>query len=159
MKVSAYLDIETSFLGDITIIGIHIPHQPTIQWIRPQLNPALLLESLQGIGILKTYNGSRFDLPVIQRKLGVDLKSLFPHDDLMYRCWKLNLKGGLKSVERQLGLSRASAGVDGLMAMALWDAWERQGNQQALDQLLAYNRDDVELLPYVESALQEREQQ
>jgi uncharacterized protein YprB with RNaseH-like and TPR domain len=150
---SAYLDIETSFRGAITVIGIFRPGEETVQWVGERITVANLLASLDGVATLKTYNGSRFDLPVIRQRMGLDLTGLFNHQDLMYACWKLGLKGGLKSVERQLGLKRETAGVDGMMAMQLWALWEEQGDEAALKKLLHYNREDVELLREVECLL------
>ena len=90
-----------------------------------------------------TYNGSRFDLPFIKAKLGVDLKPCFKHTDLMYDCWRNDLKGGLKAVERKLGIGRELKGVDGRMAVQLWWDYANNNDQQALQTLLAYNREDV----------------
>jgi uncharacterized protein YprB with RNaseH-like and TPR domain len=153
---AAYLDIETSLRGEITVIGIHRPGQGTVQLVGEQITVALLLQALEHIDTLKTYNGARFDLPVIQKRLGLDLVSLFNHCDLMFTCWKQGLKGGLKAVERQLGIVRVSAGIDGIMAMQLWDQWERTRDREALDRLLQYNREDVELLAEVEIRLHSR---
>lgn len=149
----AYLDIETSFRGGITIIGLHWPGRATLQLVGAEVTPANLLEALAGTAVLKTYNGARFDLPVIRQRLGLDLNPLFRHEDLMLKCWQHRLKGGLKAVERQLGISRKSAGIDGWQAMRLWAAWEQSGERASLEALLLYNREDVELLPEVERRL------
>ena len=90
-----------------------------------------------------SYNGSRFYLPFINAKLAVDLKNCFKHTDLMYNCWGKNLKGGLKVVEQKLGIRRILKGVDGRMAVLLWWDYINNDNQQALDTLLAYNKEDV----------------
>lgn len=152
-----YLDIETAYDGGITVIGLFRPGRGTLQLVGPDVTALNLLDALSDASVIKTYNGGRFDLPVIKRRLGVDLKALFEHHDLMYLCWRHALKGGLKAVERQLGLARESAGVDGMMAMQLWAAWERNGDSAALKLLLRYNQEDVELLAEVERCLRERE--
>lgn len=156
-KHQVYLDIETSYTGAITIIGLYAPRTGTRQLVGGKVTAFNLLDALREVELIKTYNGDRFDLPVIQQKLGIDLKALYQHDDLMYRCWRQNLKGGLKAVERQLGLERQTQGVDGLQAMALWAEWEGLGNRQALERLLLYNREDVELLEQVEFRLEKLE--
>jgi uncharacterized protein len=156
-KRTVYLDIETSYEGAITIIGLYTPWVGTQQLVGGEVTAFNLLEALRESEVIKTYNGDRFDLPVIQQKLGVDLKALFPHDDLMYRCWRQKLKGGLKAVEVQLGLKRQTQGVDGLQAMALWAEWKSQGRRESLEKLLLYNREDVELLEQVESRLEKLE--
>jgi uncharacterized protein YprB with RNaseH-like and TPR domain len=155
---SAYLDIETSYQGKMTVIGVHYPGRGTRQLVGEEITALNLLDLLQPAGVIKTYNGDRFDLPVIKQQLGLDLKKLWPHQDIMYRCWALNLKGGLKAVERQLGLQRETEGVDGLQAMSLWSEWLETGNRQALNLLLHYNREDVELLVLVEQRLRQREE-
>jgi uncharacterized protein YprB with RNaseH-like and TPR domain len=157
-STSAYLDIETTYEHEISVVGIFRPGRGTLQLVGRDVKPVNLLDALGDAAVIKTYNGSRFDLPVIRQRLGLDLQSLYPHLDLMYTCWRHKLKGGLKAVERQLGLIRQSAGVDGLDAMRLWANWTRGQDRQALDLLLLYNREDVELLAEVERCLQYREQ-
>jgi uncharacterized protein YprB with RNaseH-like and TPR domain len=61
----------------------------------------------------------------------------------MYACWRNQLKGGLKAVERRLGIERQLTNVDGYMAVQLWWEYVNTGNPDALDILLAYNREDV----------------
>ena len=150
---SAYLDIETSYQGHITVVGVHRPGRPTRQLVAPDIEAGGLFDAIGEAEVIKTYNGSRFDLPVIRLQLGVDLASLYRHEDLMFRCWRRGLKGGLKAVERRLGILRATAGVDGMEAMRLWQAWIAQGSREALERLLHYNREDVELLVEVEKRL------
>jgi uncharacterized protein len=145
MRPIAFLDIETSWEKTITIIGIYRSGQGTIQLIAPEISRPLLLEALAGIEQLFTYNGTGFDLRVIQQHLGVHLAEKVPHRDLMYDCWKRKLKGGLKGVERTLGIHRDTDGVDGLQAMNLWAAHQK-GNREALELLLRYNREDCENL-------------
>ena len=102
-----------------------------------------MLKSLKGVDELCTYNGSRFDLPFIETKLRVDLKQRFKHTDLMYDCWRQGLKGGLKVVEKLLGIQRRLTGVDGYMAVQLWYDYVNYKNRQALRMLLDYNEEDV----------------
>lgn len=146
----AYLDIETTSLdpasGDLTVIGFHRDdgdEQRMIQLVGDEISAARLLEALRQVQILYTYNGSQFDLPYIKAKLGVDLAKHCTHHDLMYDCWQRNLYGGLKAVERQLGIERKSAGIDGSMAVRLWLQYKFYGSREALTALLMYNREDV----------------
>ena len=57
-------------------------------------------------------------------------------------------KGGLKRIERQIGISREDEieGMSGYDAVRLWREWRTRKNQAALDLLLAYNRADIENL-------------
>lgn len=150
MKYRAYLDIETTGLGrnysDLTVIGIGLERSrkcQVIQLIEGNLYEEKLLDSLEGVDEIYTYNGSRFDLPFIKAKLGVDLNVCFKHTDLMYDCWRHNLKGGLKVVERLLGIKRNLTGVDGYVAVQLWFDYINNNNKQALRMLLEYNQEDV----------------
>ena len=150
MKYRAYLDIETTGLSrhyaDITVIGIALEKSrkcSLVQLIEDDLYVQKLLESLEGVDEIYTYNGSRFDLPFIKVRLGVDLNRCFKHTDLMYDCWKQNLKGGLKVVEKLLNIKRKLTDVDGYMAVQLWFDYMNNNDKNALRILLDYNREDV----------------
>ena len=145
----AYLDIETTGLSslcdDITVIGIYLVNgsdSRLVQLVGEKVSRDNLLEALEGVHTIYTYNGSRFDLPFIQTSLGLDLTDGYDHHDLMYDCWRNNLYGGFKSVERQLSIHRQLQGIGGLEAIWLW--WKYQnGDRKALATLLKYNEEDV----------------
>jgi len=148
--VKAYLDIETTGLSpsssELTVIGIHRENadgKETTQLVGDEISRSSLMEALQDVTVLYTYNGSRFDLPYINAKLKVDLTEHYRHEDLMYACWKRNLRGGLKSVERQLGIRRKLTDVDGWVAVQLWQNYINHDDEEALDKLLKYNEEDV----------------
>ena len=150
MKYRAYLDIETTGLSssyaDLTVIGIALEKNRTyqvVQLIEDDLYQEKLLDSLKGVDEIYTYNGSRFDFPFINAKLGVNLNECFKHTDLMYDCWRHKLKGGLKVVERLLGIKRILTEVDGYVAVQLWFDYVNNNNKQALRTLLEYNEEDV----------------
>ena len=150
MKYRAYLDIETTGFSrydcDLTIIGIALENGrkcQVVQLLEFSLSKNRLLKALKGVNEIYTYNGSRFDLPFIEAKLGVNLKECFKHTDLMYDCWRQNLKGGLKVVERLLGINRKLKEVDGYIAVLLWYDYVNDNNQKALQALLTYNEEDV----------------
>jgi uncharacterized protein YprB with RNaseH-like and TPR domain len=146
----AYLDIETTglsrFWDNITVIGIYFVDSSgsrLIQLVGEEVTKDNLLEALEGVGTIFTYNGSRFDLPFIHALLGVDLANRYLHHDLMYDCWGNNLYGGLKAVEIQLGIVRQLKGVDGAEAVRLWWRYQNDYDHDALNMLLEYNREDV----------------
>lgn len=153
--MKAYLDIETSFAGEITIIGVFLPPDRLIQLVGEEVNRTNLWNALTGVSYLNTYNGSRFDLPIIKKALKFDLNKYFECRDLMYACWQRNLYGGLKRVEEQLGIPRVSKGVDGIEAMRLWERYRFYNDQEALQLLLTYNREDVINLFYLDTYLEE----
>ncbi len=148
--MDAYLDIETTGLSPhydrITVIGIGFPRGKDLQVVQlydSTLTKKRLVDMLQGISKLYTYNGGRFDLPFIHQRMGLDIAARVQHHDLMHDCWQERLYGGLKSVEVQLGIPRKSAGMTGRDAVLLWRRYQDSGDEQALETLLAYNREDV----------------
>lgn len=148
--MEAYLDIETTGLYPpecaITVIGIYLVDGSDVrftQLIGQDITADNLLAVLQGVSRLYTYNGSRFDLPFINACLGIDLSRLIEHCDLMYDCWRNNLYGGFKAVERQLGIARQLKGVNGYEAVRLWWRYKNDYDEAALSTLLEYNKEDV----------------
>ncbi len=149
--MEAYLDIETTglspFADRITVVGIYrqvVPHEfELVQLVGREISSESLLQALDGVDTLYTYNGARFDLVFIEAWLQVALQSLLLHRDLMYDCWRQDLYGGLKAVEQQLGIDRTLRGVTGRQAVELWWRYARQGDEAALQTLLEYNREDV----------------
>jgi uncharacterized protein YprB with RNaseH-like and TPR domain len=148
--IEAYVDIETTglspFNGDVTVVGIYRvdgDDGELIQLVGEEITPQKILDALKDVDTIYTYNGSRFDLPFMDISLGVNLCDYFEHKDLMYDCWRKNLKGGLKAVERRLGIRRELSEVDGYQAVILWWRYQNSGDEKALTTLLAYNREDV----------------
>jgi len=148
--VEAYLDIETTGLSseycEITVIGIHLCNgidSAFIQLVGEDINADSIVDALNGVQIIYTYNGSRFDLPFISSRLGINLAQLFTHRDLMYDCWRCNLYGGFKAVERQLGIERKLTEVSGYEAVRLWWRYVNDYDEDALTTLLEYNKEDV----------------
>jgi len=148
--LEAYLDIETTglspSLAEVTVVGIHLcrgDETSFIQLVGDDITAGSLLEALDGVDVLYTYNGSRFDLPFLHACLGIDLSRRFTHHDLMYDCWRNNLYGGFKAVERQLRITRQLTEVNGFEAIRLWWRYIDYFDLDALDTLLEYNREDV----------------
>ena len=159
----AYLDIETTGLScqyaDITVIGIYLvgdKRPKFMQLVGKDINVNNLLEAVDGVGTFYTYNGSRFDMPFIHGSLGVNLETIAEHHDLMYDCWRCNLRGGFKAVEQQLGISRKLKGVNGLDAIFLWRKYLEYNDEEALDKLLKYNKEDVVNLKVLRDKLSQR---
>ena len=149
--MDAYLDIETTGLSptyhNLTVVGIFVDgassgdfvHQP----IGEDITAAQVMDTLRGVKTLYTYNGRRFDLPFIRQRLGINLADSFTHRDLMYDCWSRNLYGGLKVVERRLGINRKLPDMNGFHAVQLWHRYRAEEDESALETLLEYNREDV----------------
>ncbi len=148
--VEAYLDIETTGLSpeysEITVVGIYLtdgPNSQFVQLVGSQISGDAILQSLTRVKEIYTYNGSRFDLPFIHARHGVNLENHFDHCDLMYHCWRNKLFGGLKGVERCLGIERRLKEVNGYEAVRLWWRYVNDGDQGSLQKLLDYNKEDV----------------
>ena len=146
----AYLDIETTGLSRdchaITVIGIYRVDSGActlLQLVGDDVTRDNLLEALEGVETIFTYNGRRFDLPFILTYLGVDLAEKCNHHDVMYDCWRNGLYGGLKGVERQLGIARRLQGIDGADAVRLWWRYRNYEDHEALTTLLEYNSEDL----------------
>ena len=145
---AAFLDIETTGLRrerhHVTIIGLHDGHRMRsfIEGIDLEEFPAAIAKS----PLVVTFNGAAFDVPFLQASWP-QLRFEQIHVDLRHALHQLGLQGGLKRIERHLGLERADdvAGLTGADAARLWLRYER-GDEDALDALLAYNREDVENL-------------
>ena len=60
----------------------------------------------------------------------------------MYPCKRLGLDGGLKRIERDVGIDRDRPEVSGRDAVRLWREYER-GDESALETLVSYNREDA----------------
>ena len=74
----------------------------------------------------------------------IDIRpQVFEHHDLMLDCWKNNLYGGFKAVERQLGIDRKLTEVNGYEAVKLWWRYVNDYDEDALATLLEYNKEDV----------------
>jgi uncharacterized protein YprB with RNaseH-like and TPR domain len=95
-------------------------------------------------------------MPIVQRMFS-DLSDNHIHIDLKYALQQLGYRGGLKAIEKKLGISRSSEtdGMDGGGAIILWQR-HILGDPHALELLLKYNCEDVENLePLMEFAYRE----
>ncbi|MHB8898665.1 MAG: ribonuclease H-like domain-containing protein [Thermoguttaceae bacterium] len=140
-----FLDIETTGLAaqyhDVTMIGAL--GRGELSLFIHGINLDQFPDYVAQFPLLVTFNGSQFDVPF--------LRAHFPqarldqaHIDLRFVLGSLGFRGGLKSIEKQLGLSRdpAIAGVDGWEAVRLWYRY-RRGDLAALATLALYNLTDV----------------
>ena len=141
----AFVDIETTGLSQrrdrITVIGIYDGRESKT-YIR-DINLNDVVEEFSKYKLLVSFNGARFDLPFIKSEFPeIEFRQL--HVDLMYPLRRIGYNGGLKNIEKLLGISRSedTEGLTGFDAVRLWKQYER-GNQDALDKLIEYNKEDV----------------
>lgn len=141
---SAYVDIETSGLAwpaaQITTISLYDGENLKV-YVNGR-NLERFLADIREYSLLVTWNGRMFDVPFINRAMNTRLD--LAHLDLFPVFRALGIKGGLKKVEKQLGLERDELdGVDGYTAVQLWREYARGREPGALETLLAYNAEDV----------------
>ena len=141
----AYLDIETTGLDigrdAVTVVGVYDGRRKR-SFIKG-VNLEELAGALDEAQLLVTFNGMRFDVPFLRRAFPrLRLDQL--HLDLMNPLHRLGYWGGLKKIERRLGIERSdeTAGMSGFDAVRLWGEYEA-GNDDALETLVAYNLEDV----------------
>ncbi len=143
-RQTAYFDIETTGLrpeySSITTIALFDGDR--IRHYICGRNLDDFPDDLARYKLLVTYNGKCFDIPFVERFFGIEVKAA--HIDLRYLLRSLGYKGGLKGCEKQLGIDRGELdGVDGYFAVLLWYDYVENGNDRALETLLAYNIEDV----------------
>ena len=141
---TCYLDIETTGLDaschDVTTVSLH-QRGETKTFVRGRDLTARRLEAeLEDAPLLVTFNGQRFDVPFLETCYDLEIST--PHVDLMYPCRKIGLDGGLKTIERDVGIDRELPDISGRDAVRLWKEYER-GDDGALETLIKYNRADT----------------
>ncbi len=145
---SVFLDIETTGLSknddDITVFGLYdgINSKTMIKGINLDFN--VLKKELQKYKLIVTFNGASFDLPFIE-KAYPGLLPKIPNFDVRSVTGRLGLKGGLKNIEKELGIKR-SAIVEkfyGGDALTLWRMYRATGDDYYLQLLVEYNEYDI----------------
>jgi uncharacterized protein YprB with RNaseH-like and TPR domain len=142
---AVYLDIETSGgyqgMDEITVIGIYDGRG--VQSFVSGVNLSDFELAIADYGLIVTFNGTSFDLPCIRRSFP-NIALPETHIDLRFLLKKLGFRGGLKKIEKEVGIQRDVAvdGMDGFDAVRLWKAhlW---GDPEALQLLIRYNTADV----------------
>jgi uncharacterized protein len=150
--VIGYLDIETSFERNVTVVGLMRADRGLIQLVGAAITTQALEELFHGLDTLATFYGESFDIPVLQRAFTIDLAERYRSLDLSVECRRVGIHGGLKRIENGLQIPRRLRGVNGYDAMVLWDRWTN-GDRAALETLLRYNADDVINLATLERRL------
>jgi uncharacterized protein len=144
-----YIDIETTGLepwDTITTVGVSDGRSTCVLVKERGLTSRALGALLADARLLVTFNGTGFDLPRL-RAAFPGLPWDLPHFDLAVEGRAVGLSGGLKKIERTLGVTRPRdlEGVTGLEAARLWRAYQG-GDARALRRLVRYCRADVEAL-------------
>ncbi len=140
-----YLDIETdggSGGNSITTIGMW--DGKSFQCLVKGDNLGNFPDIISNYSMIVTFYGSGFDLPMLEKGFkGLKFDQI--HLDLCPTLRRIGIRGGLKRIEKQLGIKRGddTEGLDGLDAIRLWRRYTALGDNAALELLIAYNREDV----------------
>ena len=149
----AFVDIETTGLtpgyDQITVIGL-ADGARSIAYVagRPQPGDEPLerfCEAIRQYQLIVTYNGTNFDLPFIEKSFrSVDFRFDLPHLDVMLPARAIGLQGGLKDMEKALGIVRPAdiKDVRGAEAIQLWGQWKNTGDLAAYRKLTTYCKAD-----------------
>ncbi|BCA54607.1 hypothetical protein W02_17470 [Nitrospira sp. KM1] len=144
-----FLDIETDSSGRITVVGLY-GRGRCLSLVRGEsLTRRRLCDELTEYGLLVTFNGASFDLPMLLNQFPT-LPLDQPHIDLCRLARRLGYRGGLKAVERQCSIQRRTdlQGLSGHDAVCLWNRWRYGGDSLARERVVAYNEADcVNLQP------------
>ncbi|MFA6930223.1 MAG: ribonuclease H-like domain-containing protein [Lentisphaeria bacterium] len=138
---AVYLDIETTgidYQAEVTVISCWDGQELRL-FVKDE-NLDDFLDYAETVTLFATFNGSLFDIPVLQRYFHVPELSAAAHLDLRWVCRQTGLEHGLKSIERQLGIRRPPDLQDsnGEEAIWLWQRWQQHGNAPARNKLLRY---------------------
>jgi len=145
---TVFLDIETTGLSprynEITMIGLYdgINTKTLIKNIN--LDIKVLKEELKKYKLMVTFNGSSFDIPFLNKQYP-DLLPDIPNFDLRIITRRLGLTGGLKNIEKKLGINRRNIIDDfsGGDALTLWKMYKSTGDDYYLKLLIEYNEEDI----------------
>jgi uncharacterized protein YprB with RNaseH-like and TPR domain/predicted nuclease with RNAse H fold/dephospho-CoA kinase len=141
-----FLDIETTGLSKyydhITQIGWSFQNQFNVYY--KGLPKDDFINAIKRAKCIVTYNGSIFDIPFIKNEFP-ELEFPLCQIDLRFFSKRFGYTGGLKKIETEIGYIRDfdDNELTGEIAPVLWHKY-KEGNTNALKQLIQYNRADVE---------------
>lgn len=148
LEETTYFDIETMGLEyDAPITVIACWHRGQLHHFVENENLDEFLTLLDDVTLLTSFNGSSFDVPRVLD--GFHIPELpCPHLDLRWLCYHQGLRGSLKRIAADVGITRPADlnDADGALAVVLWHAWSGKGDRSARDLLLRYCGADVLML-------------
>lgn len=148
---ACFLDIETTGLDkkkdDLTLIGLYEADSEKSKFFILGKNMHLFKEEIKKYAYIITFNGFLFDLPFIKEKFNIEFNQL--HADLRFLFNNLGYKGGLKKIEKDLGIIRNTDVKDGLEAVHLWNYYKKYNDELALHKLIDYNYEDIKNLKFL----------
>ena len=145
---ASYFDIETSGLeadSIVTLVCCFHGDRPLRFLAGENLDD--FLDLLESVKLLVSFNGASFDVPRVLGRFHIP-ELPCAHVDLRWLCHHAGWRGGLKKIERTLGLRRPADldGLGGAEAVWLWQAWSGHGDEQAKRTLERYCSADTVML-------------
>lgn len=155
---ACFFDIETTGLdkkrNKVTTVSFYRNGESYTLVRGEDLTRKRLEEEFFNASMIVSFNGKMFDQPFLEHSFNMNIDT--PHLDLMYPCKRVGLTGGLKQIEKDLGVERELEDLDGRAAIRLWKKYEKKGDEEALRKLVKYNQYDTENLKDIAEIVHER---
>ena len=144
---SVFLDIETTGLGrydDVTVVGLYDGINTKTMIKNINLDFKQLRLELEKYKVIVTFNGASFDVPFLER-IYPGLIPKVPHFDVKFLAKRLGYSGGLKKIEKMLGIRRPELVENfyGGDALTLWKMYKATGDEYYIKLLVEYNEYDL----------------
>ncbi len=143
---TCFLDIEINRgREDIVLVGVDDGYEIK-QFLKGfNLEKNILFDYLSRFKVIVTYNGAAFDIPLLKKYFNFKLN--FIHIDLKPICLSFGFKGGLKKIEKELGIERNLCyDVKHGDPCKLYRVFMITRDEYYLDLLLRYNEEDCQNL-------------
>ncbi len=145
---ASYFDIETSGLDAdsiVTLVCCFHDNRPLHFLADENLDD--FLDLLESVKLLVSFNGASFDVPRVLDRFHIP-ELPCAHVDLRWLCHHAGWRGGLKKIEKALGLRRPADldGLGGAEAVWLWHAWSEKRDERARRTLERYCSADTAML-------------
>ncbi|MBU3914766.1 ribonuclease H-like domain-containing protein [bacterium] len=142
---ATYFDIETTGLSpyDSFTTLIVAYHKDKLYTFLYGENLDAFLQLIDESVLLVAFNGNSFDVPFLEHSFNIpDIGC--PYIDLRWIAYHQGYSGGLKAIEKEMGLFRPRkiGDIDGFEAVRLFYEWQA-GDISARDKLIGYCQADV----------------
>lgn len=144
-----FLDIEVSSVtkndSEVIVIGLYDGFDTKLMIRGINLDMINLSKELKNYKLIVTFNGNVFDMPFLRKRYPSLIPDM-PVLDLRTACNRIGLKGGLKDIEKTLGIRRDNPIVGKLCngdPLKLYKMFKASGDKYYLDLLVEYNEEDI----------------